>query len=203
AAAVVVSPGAGGPGIGRRVARPPGTKNRGICRARDDARRSAPPCANRSGRYRADQREMPGGTPRELDSGPSSGFALWSAHVSEVARLHHCRCPDARARHWREYGNFFSCEWRAAAASSLSTLGTAYRGRSNGAPVRLPRAALRAEFPRLASPRQGRSEETRLNSSHVAISYAVFCLKKKKQTQTFILNQKKSSSVATKIIKCT
>src|SRR5690625_1767808 len=25
----------------------------------------------------------------------------------------------------------------------------------------------------------GRSEETRLNSSHVAISYAVFCLKKK------------------------
>src|SRR5690625_7082591 len=26
--------------------------------------------------------------------------------------------------------------------------------------------------------RQGRSESTRLNSSHVAISYAVFCLKK-------------------------
>src|SRR5438874_3748473 len=28
---------------------------------------------------------------------------------------------------------------------------------------------------------QGRSEETRLNSSHVEISYAVFCLKKKKK----------------------
>src|SRR5439155_6001987 len=28
--------------------------------------------------------------------------------------------------------------------------------------------------------RRQRSEETRLNSSHVAISYAVFCLKKKK-----------------------
>src|SRR5437660_3573111 len=27
-------------------------------------------------------------------------------------------------------------------------------------------------------------KSTRLNSSHVAISYAVFCLKKKKQTQT-------------------
>src|SRR5690625_6427206 len=27
--------------------------------------------------------------------------------------------------------------------------------------------------------RKGRSESTRLNSSHVAISYAVFCLKKK------------------------
>src|SRR5438034_7469935 len=38
AAAVVVSLGAGGPGIGRRAARPPRTKNRGICRARDDAR---------------------------------------------------------------------------------------------------------------------------------------------------------------------
>src|SRR5439155_2345534 len=28
---------------------------------------------------------------------------------------------------------------------------------------------------------ESRSEETRLNSSHVAISYAVFCLKKKKK----------------------
>src|SRR5207253_11401372 len=31
--------------------------------------------------------------------------------------------------------------------------------------------------------RQVRSEETRLNSSHVAISYAVFCLKKKTTTR--------------------
>src|SRR5690606_39794955 len=30
----------------------------------------------------------------------------------------------------------------------------------------------------------GRSESTRLNSSHVKISYAVFCLKKKKTTVT-------------------
>ena len=29
--------------------------------------------------------------------------------------------------------------------------------------------------------RAGRSEETRLNSSHITISYAVFCLKKKKK----------------------
>src|SRR5690242_21228623 len=29
-----------------------------------------------------------------------------------------------------------------------------------------------------------RSEETRLNSSHMSISYAVFCLKKKKQNST-------------------
>src|SRR2546430_10275214 len=30
-------------------------------------------------------------------------------------------------------------------------------------------------------PRNGRSEDTRLNSSHSQISYAVFCLKKKKK----------------------
>src|SRR5439155_1065996 len=63
AVTVVVSPGAGGPAIGRRAARPPRTKNRGIRRARDGARdgasRGAPSRATRSGRYRADQREMP------------------------------------------------------------------------------------------------------------------------------------------------
>src|SRR4051794_41585584 len=31
-----------------------------------------------------------------------------------------------------------------------------------------------------------RSEETRLNSSHPSISYAVFCLKKKKQTHVVV-----------------
>ena len=30
---------------------------------------------------------------------------------------------------------------------------------------------------------EGRSESTRLNSSHTVISYAVFCLKKKKKTK--------------------
>src|SRR5438067_3758526 len=34
---------------------------------------------------------------------------------------------------------------------------------------------------RAVSLRSSRSEETRLNSSHVSISYAVFCLKKKKK----------------------
>src|SRR5437870_7727742 len=38
-----------------------------------------------------------------------------------------------------------------------------------------------------ASPQYGDRKSTRLNSSHVAISYAVFCLKKKKKhTQTMI-----------------
>src|SRR5207253_11059659 len=44
------------------------------------------------------------------------------------------------------------------------------------------------EFPRSSSKMRGNSsrkdrKSTRLNSSHVAISYAVFCLKKKKQNK--------------------
>src|SRR5215813_15025557 len=41
-------------------------------------------------------------------------------------------------------------------------------------------------------PRSGRDRKsTRLNSSHVRISYAVFCLKKKKQTLYILYLQKK------------
>src|SRR5437870_7581474 len=38
----------------------------------------------------------------------------------------------------------------------------------------------------LANRRRGDRKSTRLNSSHVAISYAVFCLKKKKITTVYI-----------------
>src|SRR5690242_21482121 len=37
-----------------------------------------------------------------------------------------------------------------------------------------------------------RSEETRLNSSHMSISYAVFCLKKKKKKNQLTRNTKKA-----------
>src|SRR5207249_10182790 len=73
AAAVIVSLGASGPGIGRRIARSPRPKNRRIRRARDDARRGTPPRAARPGRYRADQREMPRRATCKLDSGFRSG----------------------------------------------------------------------------------------------------------------------------------
>src|SRR5947207_5042810 len=43
------------------------------------------------------------------------------------------------------------------------------------------RAAARSD---VAEAGGGRSEGTRLNSSHTVISYAVFCLKKKKKTST-------------------
>src|SRR5207253_9339767 len=51
-------------------------------------------------------------------------------------------------------------------------------------------AAIRArvrrarERPRIQDASDGDRKSTRLNSSHVAISYAVFCLKKKKQTKS-------------------
>src|SRR5690625_5879015 len=41
----------------------------------------------------------------------------------------------------------------------------------------------RHEIPNATQKAHGDRKSTRLNSSHVAISYAVFCLKKKKKTQ--------------------
>src|SRR5439155_17113781 len=78
--AVVGSPGAGGPACGRRAARSPRTKNRGIHGARDDAKRGASPRANRPRWYRANQREVPRRTTGELDSGFHAGFALRPTH---------------------------------------------------------------------------------------------------------------------------
>src|SRR5207249_5357345 len=51
----------------------------------------------------------------------------------------------------------------------------------------LPRAssAIASTPPRRRIGLQGDRKSTRLNSSHVSISYAVFCLKKKKKTMNF------------------
>src|SRR6266496_4588052 len=40
----------------------------------------------------------------------------------------------------------------------------------------------------------GDRKSTRLNSSHVEISYAVFCLKKKKKKETYITNANKTKN---------
>src|SRR3989442_3231658 len=68
------------------------------------------------------------------------------------------------------------------------------------APRRLDLRAAVPPLPRRARPQQGRSgpastllrsgdrKSTRLNSSHVRISYAVFCLKKKKDRLTTVLH---------------
>src|SRR5436309_14706784 len=85
---VVVSLGAGGPGIGRRAARSPRTKNRGIRRKRDGTGGSAAARAARLRRNRKMQRGVSSHPPTELDSRPDSGFALWSAHAAEDAGLY-------------------------------------------------------------------------------------------------------------------
>src|SRR6059058_6393691 len=41
-------------------------------------------------------------------------------------------------------------------------------------------------------------KSTRLNSSHVTISYAVFCLKKKKEVRTTVTGDKNETTAATK-----
>src|SRR5690606_39388425 len=45
-------------------------------------------------------------------------------------------------------------------------------------------------------------KSTRLNSSHVKISYAVFCLKKKKQKQTRHINKDKTQRTEVKVHVC-
>src|SRR6266496_4361359 len=63
-----------------------------------------------------------------------------------------------------------------------------------GGPPRLPAPLPRDQPSRLADPRPDR-KSTRLNSSHVEISYAVFCLKKKKNNSSpFQCNKKKKST---------
>src|SRR5207249_9648499 len=72
--------------------------------------------------------------------------------------------------------------------SSPRDLGVrAHRGkercaRAGGSAGAARAAAGRTREPAAASPRDRKS--TRLNSSHVSISYAVFCLKKKKKDRT-------------------
>src|SRR2546422_5181486 len=54
--------------------------------------------------------------------------------------------------------------------------------------LRRRRRLLALQHARQRPARRGRSEETRLNSSHGYISYAVFCLKKKKKQRNTAKN---------------
>src|SRR3712207_8358522 len=66
----------------------------------------------------------------------------------------------------------------------------AERGSHPGHAGEVRRAAVRRDRPlrrRRSLPRRGDRKSTRLNSSHANISYAVFCLKKKKSFSIIIL----------------
>src|SRR3712207_7215315 len=95
---------------------------------------------------------------------------------------------------------FFFLMIRRPPRSTLFPYTTLFRSPPGGGPARAPRGT-RAETraarrraspaPRRARPMTGRPvdrKSTRLNSSHANISYAVFCLKKKKTTQPHLLS---------------
>src|SRR5215212_11510671 len=81
---------------------------------------------------------------------------------------------------------FFFLMIRRPPRSALFPYTTLFRSRSGGAAGRRARGRRRGpRAPRRADPLRARDRKsTRLNSSHLGISYAVFCLKKKKQIPT-------------------
>src|SRR5438874_5973495 len=87
--------------------------------------------------------------------------------------------------------------------STLFPYTTLFRSRSSRADSPQVRARQRgpntgdfreATLRRTRAPRQDR-KSTRLNSSHVEISYAVFCLKKKKKKQETITSKEKHKEI--------
>src|SRR5688572_32548191 len=80
-------------------------------------------------------------------------------------------CFSSRRRHTR-----FDCDWSSDVCSSDLSRTRASQTSASAGP-----AASRS-WPRAPSPSSDR-KSTRLNSSHSQISYAVFCLKKKKKTK--------------------
>src|SRR5256885_6391822 len=68
--------------------------------------------------------------------------------------------------------------------STLFPYTTLFRSQKPGEPARRCAPCLRAGRHR-RRPDPGDRKSTRLNSSHLVISYAVFCLKKKKKKSTY------------------
>src|SRR6266496_5164228 len=99
----------------------------------------------------------------------------------------------------RSFSFFFFLMIRRPPRSTLFPYTTLFRSRPG-------RADRRAQPRRLRPPRWRRPDSslqprdrksTRLNSSHVEISYAVFCLKKKKNINTVLHHKKKKKKQTT------
>src|SRR6478736_9645443 len=84
---------------------------------------------------------------------------------------------------------FFFLMIRRPPRSTLFPYTTLFRSPAAG---RRPRGEDR---PRRPAGRAGDRKSTRLNSSHSQISYAVFCLKKKKNKQNFPTNTKQKKKI--------
>src|SRR5476649_3008210 len=85
---------------------------------------------------------------------------------------------------------FFFFMIRRPPRSTLFPYTTLFRSRAR-APIARMRGGRRRHTRSRSRARDGKS--TRLNSSHTVISYAVFCLKKKKQNNTYLINNKKNN----------
>src|SRR5699024_12856163 len=80
-----------------------------------------------------------------------------------------------------------------------SDLGRGSRSRPRGcAPSRRRGRGRGGRFGVAGQPELGDRKSTRLNSSHVSISYAVFCLKKKKASTTYSTRRMKTTTRCTR-----
>src|SRR5207249_11655290 len=87
---------------------------------------------------------------------------------------------------------FFFLMIRRPPRSTLFPYTTLFRSNSRSAGPGLIASSVASSLRGAAQPVDRKS--TRLNSSHVSISYAVFCLKKKKKRKTNIINHKNKIS---------
>src|SRR5438067_9624560 len=96
--------------------------------------------------------------------------------MSPTLRFSHRRHPRSSL--------FFFLMIRRPPRSTLFPYTTLFRSRGAAHQSRRARRSVHRRNP---SPQPGDRKSTRLNSSHVSISYAVFCLKKKKKDKHLVL----------------
>src|SRR5215813_710093 len=127
--------------------------------------------------------EAPGrGAAVALDAGARHGLR----RVRLVRHQRHAREPGGRARHLL----VFFLMIRRPPSSTLFPYTTLFRSRAGWS--RRSGRACRWRSAASPWPWAGDRKSTRLNSSHVRTSYAVFCLKKKKKQKSCV-NQKKKN----------
>src|SRR5690606_40120778 len=104
--------------------------------------------------------------------GSSVSWSTWGSKVKRLKWM--ARAPLARM-----------------AAPTRAPGSRAWRGLARPRGPSTPTARIRLYDPYATAARGQDRKSTRLNSSHVKISYAVFCLKKKKRKKTAYIKNKK------------
>src|SRR3989442_12765702 len=128
-----------------------------------------------------------GPPPRFITSEPRLGFGAWAVGGRSWGPTGDAAERESAIRRALERGiTFFDTAPTYGDGESERLLGRALRAHRERVAIATkvgphddPRASLEGSLRRLAD-----RKSTRLNSSHVRISYAVFCLKKKKQKES-------------------